>query len=131
MVETATQLAAALAGPVHRMFVRDLVLQAFVGVYAFEKEARQRIRINLELAVIDRPNAAGDRLENVVSYEDIVVGVRAIVAERHVNLVETLAEKIAAFALADPRVREVTVRVEKLDIFEDCGAVGIEITRRP
>ncbi|MDB5365333.1 MAG: folB [Rhodospirillales bacterium] len=130
MAETAVSLSPALTGPTHKMFVRDLVLDAFVGVHAFEREARQRIRINLAMEVIDRPNAAGDKLENVVSYEDIVVGVRGLVAERHVNLIETLAERIAALVLEDRRVREVSVRVEKLDIFHDAASVGIEIVRR-
>jgi dihydroneopterin aldolase len=130
MAETAVPLAPALGGPTHKMFVRDLVLDAFVGVHAFEREARQRIRINLAMDVIDRPGAAGDRLDNVVNYEDIVVGVRALVAERHVNLIETLAERIAALVLEDRRVRKVAVRVEKLDIFHDAAGVGIEIVRR-
>ncbi|GIL39610.1 dihydroneopterin aldolase [Roseiterribacter gracilis] len=130
MAEIAVPLSPALSGPTHKMFVRDLVLDAFVGVHAFEREARQRIRINLGMDVIDRPGAAGDKLENVVSYEDIVVGVRALVAERHVNLIETLAERIATLVLEDRRVREVSVRVEKLDIFHDAGSVGIEIIRR-
>jgi 7,8-dihydroneopterin aldolase/epimerase/oxygenase len=130
MAETAVPLVPALGGPTHKMFVRDLVLDAFVGVHAFEREARQRIRINLAMDVIDRPGAAGDKLDNVVNYEDIVVGVRALVAERHVNLIETLAERIAALVLEDRRVRKVAVRVEKLDIFHDAAGVGVEIVRR-
>jgi dihydroneopterin aldolase len=56
--------------------------------------------------------------------------VRALVAERHVNLIETLAERIASLVLEDRRVREVSVRVEKLDIFPDAASVGIEIVRK-
>ena len=66
-----------------------------------------------------------------VSYERVVTLVRRIVADGHVRLVETLAERIAAGVLADPRIRVVRIRVEKLDVFEEIAAVGVEIERRP
>lgn len=56
--------------------------------------------------------------------------VRQIVAEGHVRLVETLAERIAAGVLVDNRVKVVRVRIEKLDVFEEIEAVGVEIERR-
>ena len=65
----------------------------------------------------------------VVSYESFVVAAREIVAEGHIPLVETLAERLAERCLADPRVRQVRIRVEKLAAFPDAGAVGIEILR--
>jgi dihydroneopterin aldolase len=46
-----------------------------------------------------------------------------------INLVETLADRIAAQCLADRRVLSATVRVEKLDVMPDAGAVGVEIER--
>ena len=55
--------------------------------------------------------------------------IRAMVASGHVNLVETLAERIADIFLSDPRVDAVRVRVEKLDIFADAESVGVEIER--
>lgn len=112
-----------------RLFVRDLVLDALIGVYEHEKTARQRIRVNLDLDIVDPPGPPTDRLADVVSYEDLVVAVRAIVAEGHVHLIETLAERIAARCLEDPRVLVVRVRVEKLDIFPDAQSAGIEIER--
>ena len=56
-------------------------------------------------------------------------GARAIVERGHINLVETLAEKIAVLCLANGRVRSVRVRVEKLDIVPDAQSVGVEIER--
>ena len=111
------------------VFIRDLVLNGFIGVYRHEKEARQRVRINLDLAVFEGAADLADSLRNVVCYETIANSVRAIVASRHVNLVETLAERIAAMCLEDSRVRSVRVRVEKLDVFPDAASVGVEIER--
>ena len=115
---------------IRHVFVRDLVLPANIGVHKHEKGKRQRVRINLDLAVLEGAAAPDDRLGEVVCYEAIVDGVRAVVAERHVNLVETLAERIAVVCLSDPRVRIARVRVEKLDVFDDVASVGIEIERR-
>jgi dihydroneopterin aldolase len=56
--------------------------------------------------------------------------VREIVASGHVQLIETLAERIAEVALEDRRVAGVRVRVEKLDVYADAASVGIEIERR-
>lgn len=110
------------------MFIRDLILSASIGVYAHEHAARQRIRINLDLAVEE--GGGRDELSHVVDYETIIRGVRAEVAGRHVRLVETLAERLAAICLADPRVTLARVRVEKLDIFPDAVSAGVEIERR-
>ena len=56
--------------------------------------------------------------------------VRAVVAAGHVQLVETLAERIAETCLADERVMAARVKVEKLDVFADAASVGVEIERR-
>ncbi|MFD2264497.1 dihydroneopterin aldolase [Lacibacterium aquatile] len=113
----------------HRMFIRDLVLMANIGAYAHEHGAAQRIRINVDLMVMDNQAFLTDRLEDVVSYDTLAQRIRAIVASGHVNLVETLAERIAAACLVDYRVRVARIRVEKLDIMPDTGGVGIEIER--
>lgn len=113
---------------IRHVFIRDLVLDCSIGVHAFEKTGPQRVRINLDLAVReDRP--IEDHIGNVVCYEAIVSGIRALVAAGHVNLVETLAERIAALCLDDPRVRIARIRVEKLDVFADATSVGVEIER--
>ncbi len=116
------------ASDVRHVFVRDLTLSANIGVHAHEHLAPQRVRINLDLAVTE-DRQAEDKLANVVCYEQIVTGVRSIVDDGHVNLVETLAERIAGICLLDRRVRSVRVRVEKLDIFPDAHSVGVEIER--
>jgi dihydroneopterin aldolase len=119
------------------MFIRDLVLSAAIGVYAHEHGVTQRIRINIDLAVADdgaskmsRAAVGADDLGRVVDYEAIVTGTRAIVAAGHVQLVETLAERLAESCLADPRILAVRVQVEKLDVFPDAGAVGVAVERR-
>jgi dihydroneopterin aldolase len=131
-----TRIADAARGLRH-VFIRDLVLQASIGVYASEHEAPQRIRLNLDLAVEDegssplsRVAVGRDELARVVDYEAIANKARALVASGHVQLVETLAERIAETILTDPRIRLARVRVEKLDVFADAASAGVEIERR-
>ncbi|MCF3946320.1 dihydroneopterin aldolase [Acidiphilium sp. AL] len=135
MMETARLADAALSR--RRMFVRDLVMEARIGVHAHEHGRTQRIRVNLDLAVDDdgaRPlsrQAVGrDVLTRVVDYEHLVNAARELIVAGHVQLVETLAERLAELCLADRRVALVRVRVEKLDVFPDAEAVGVEIERR-
>jgi dihydroneopterin aldolase len=122
-------LADAASGLRH-VFIRDLVLDASVGVHRHEQVRRQRVRINLDLAVAEGAGPLGDDLANVVCYERLAEGVRALVAAGHVRLVETLAERIAALCLTDARVRIARVRVEKPDVLPDAASVGVEIERR-
>jgi dihydroneopterin aldolase len=120
---------ASLAGEgMRHVFVRDMVLQAAIGVYAHEHGQTQRVRVNVDLAV-QETGVGLDELDQVVSYEDVVKRVRAIVGAGHTKLVETLAERIAAACLEDGRVQRAVVRVEKLDVFADTGSVGVEIER--
>ena len=114
---------------VRHVFIRDLVLECCVGVHGHERQADQRVRINLDLAVQESDIGLDDNLDNVVCYEDIANTIRAIVGQGHVNLVETLAEKIAAACLKDKCIRSLRVRVEKLDVFADAASVGVEIER--
>ncbi len=115
-----------------QVFVRGLQLQARLGVHAHEKAAPQRILVHVELAVEDESAAIGigpDDLARVVDYERVVDAARSAVARGHVMLVETLAETVAAAALADPRVKLARVSIEKPDAFPDIASVGVTIER--
>ena len=114
---------------IQHVFIRDLMLTALIGVYRHEKENPQPVRINLDLAVKENLAANKDRLAEVVSYEDIADGVRKLVAIGHVNLVETLAQRIADMCFNHQRVQAVRVRIEKLAVFEDAASAGVEIER--
>ena len=113
----------------YRIFVRDLEMIASVGVYAHEKITPQRIRVSIDLTVGPRATDATDTVDTVLSYENIVKVTRAIVGTGHFQLLETLAERIAAECLRQYSVNAVKVKIEKPDIFPDAATVGIEIER--
>lgn len=114
---------------VRHMFIRDMVLEGQIGIYKHEIGKTQRVCINVDMAVREGGKSRSDRLDDVVDYGVVADKIRAMVASGHVNLVETLAERIADICLSDPRVDAVRVRVEKLDIFADAESVGVEIER--
>jgi 7,8-dihydroneopterin aldolase/epimerase/oxygenase len=113
-----------------RVFVHRLELMASVGIFEVEKRYEQRILVSVDLDVIDDYDGMSDRLDAVLDYGLVVEAARAIVAQRHFNLIETLAERIAEACLADDRVAWVRVAIEKPDIVPNCSAVGIAIERR-
>ena len=117
------------AKEVRHVFIRDLILTCLIGVHKHERKKPQRIRINLDLAVTEQFVISTDRLADVVCYEDVADRIRSIVNNGHVNLVETLAEKIASKCLEDRRIQATRVRIEKLDVFKDAASAGVEIER--
>lgn len=121
-------VASASSGLRH-VFVRDLEMMALIGIYDHEKTDPQRIVVNIDLSVAEGDGPKDDDISHVVSYEIVVKKVEAIIAEGHINLVETLCEKIAASCLKDRRVMAARVRVEKPDIIPNARSVGVEIER--
>jgi dihydroneopterin aldolase len=113
---------------VYRVFVRDLVLPFRIGIYDYEQDAPQRVRVNAELLV--ETTLADDEFRRVLNYETVVDGIRRLAAGGHIKLVETLAERILDLCLADPRVLAARAAVEKLDVYPDAESVGVVMKRR-
>ena len=113
-----------------RLFLTGHELPARIGVHDFERQAPQRLRVNVDLYVpLAASTPRADRLDEVVDYDFV----RAVIAERvaqgHVGLQETLCDAIAERLIAHPQVRAVRVSTEKPDVYPDCAAVGVEVLR--
>ena len=110
-----------------RILIKNLELLSRIGVHGHEQGMPQPVRINIWLD--SDANGAGDKLENAIDYEAIADKIRTILASGHINLAETLAERIAAACLEDSRVKKAGVRVEKLHALQGAEAAGVEIER--
>ena len=109
------------------VLIRDLELLARIGVHGHEQGKLQPVRINVALTgVIDSDD---DRLENAIDYEAVAEKIRGLIAAGHINLAETLAERIAAACFEDGRVKRARIRVEKLHALAGAEAAGVEIER--
>jgi dihydroneopterin aldolase len=113
-------------GPRDKLFLRDLVLAISVGAYAKEHLKPQRVRFNVE-AEIDRRSGEARDMRDVFSYDLILDAIHRVLAQGHVELLETLGERIAGTLLVYPDVARLTIRLEKLDVGP--AVVGIEIVR--
>lgn len=112
----------------NKIFVRDFCIDAEIGVNADEKGRKQRVVVNISVIPKSWPNASHDNIAETVSYDDIVKIVLECFTHRHIHLVETAAERIAGECLNRLKIKEITVRVEKPDIY-GFAIPGVEITR--
>jgi dihydroneopterin aldolase len=113
---------------IRHVFIRNLEVLAQIGIYGHEQGKLQPVRINVDLAVEDAIRIE-DRLDKVVDYAEIAKSIRRIIDSGHINLAETLAERIAEASFADPRVKSARVRVEKLHALPGAESGGVEIER--
>lgn len=110
-----------------RIHLRDHVVLADIGAFQSEKGQSQRLRFNLTVELHERTVRTDDLVDRVLSYDILVQAVDTALADRRYDLVETLAEKIAAEVLANPKAANIEVCVEKLD--RGPGALGVTIHR--
>lgn len=109
-----------------RIFLRNFSVEAAIGIHPQEKQARQRLLINVELFVEPRP-VSDDDIAQVLDYDFLRSGIAKLVAARHYNLQETLCQDILQMCLANAQVSAVRVSTEKPDVYPDCDGVGYEI----
>src|SRR5436305_7373530 len=83
------------SGASDRIFVRGLVLPVAIGVYDEEQGVTQKVSFTVEAAVATGISPKGDAIAEVPSYDDLVGAVKSVIARGHINLVETMAERIA------------------------------------
>jgi dihydroneopterin aldolase len=114
---------------IRHVFIRNLEVLAHIGIHGHEKGKMQPVRLNIDLAVEDLA-AIEDKLDSVVDYGEITHKIRAIIEHDHINLAETLAERIAAVCFEDGRVKTARVRVEKLHALPGAESAGVEIERQ-
>ena len=114
----------------YKILINDLTLDAFIGIHDFEKKKKQKIAISLSLDVNDNISGIEHKIENFVSYEHIVADIKSILKSGHIDLLETLGEKIVDLCFIDERVMTIKLKLEKLEVFKETRSVGIEIFRK-
>ena len=113
--------------PLDRICVRDFTKEVEIGAFQAERDRVQGIRFNVVLEVARSAAADFDDVDQVLSYDAITEAIETQLAVERLNLLETLAERIADSILAHPRAVRVYIRIEKLDRIP--GTLGIDIVR--
>ncbi|MFU8882385.1 MAG: dihydroneopterin aldolase [Rhodobacterales bacterium] len=118
----------ATAGPdmLDRISLRDHIVTVEIGAFQAERGTTQRICFNVvvEVAPQDRLD---DDVDRILSYDKVTEAISHELAAERLNLLETLAQRVADRILAEPQARRVFIRIEKLD--RGPGALGVEIMR--
>ena len=112
-----------------QIFVNNYVKEIEIGAFRSELGRTQRVEFNVWLDIEPPKYRLSDNVEKVTSYEVIIEAINSELEKRRFNLLETLAEKIAARCLKEARVLRVQIKIEKLDRIP--GSLGIFITRGP
>jgi D-erythro-7,8-dihydroneopterin triphosphate epimerase len=112
-----------------KIHIRDLTLRCIIGVYPEERREKQDVMINIALECDHRAAARSDRIEDAVDYKGMKKRIIELVEQSRFNLIETLADRIAALCLLDRRVRRATVAVDKPGALRFARSVAVEVTR--
>ena len=120
-------LASASADPRDRISLRDHVVEADIGAFQKERGHRQRLMFNVVVEVRPAPRPLNDDVDRILSYDRITESIAAELAAERLNLLETLAERVAERILSEPQAMRVFVRIDKLDVGP--YKLGVEIVR--
>ena len=113
-----------------RIYLRDAVFAANIGIYDRERAGAQRLIVNVDVFVsLAASTPRHDRVEEVIDYDFVRETVRRRIERGHVNLQETLIDDLARALLSHPGVVAVRICTEKPDVYEDVAGVGIEVLR--
>ena len=115
-----------------RILLTGILAEGRHGVHEHERLTPQAFEIDVELALDLQPAGTSDELDRTVDYSAVDVRVRELVESRSFQLIEALAETIAADILATYPVEEVVVRIRKPAVLlaGPVESVGVEIRRR-
>jgi len=119
--------ASASVDPRDRISLRDHIVEADIGAYQKERGHRQRLRFNVVVEVCPVTEPLLDDVDRILSYDRITEAIAAELAAERLNLLETLAERVADRILAEAAAMRVFIRIEKLDVGP--YALGVEIAR--
>lgn len=111
------------------IFVRDLKVDCIIGVWEWERKIRQTLHIDLDLGTDISKSAASDNLDDTLDYKAVTTSIREFVSASEYNLVETLAEKIAALVQEQFNVSWIRVVINKRGALRHAQDVGVIIER--
>ncbi|TXS90827.1 dihydroneopterin aldolase [Parahaliea maris] len=111
------------------VFIRELAVDTVIGVYDWEREVRQTLLLDLDMAWDNRPAAAGDDLSHALNYAAVADRIVAFLGGSEFLLIETAAEEIAALVRSEFGVPWLRLRLCKPGAVAAARDVGVVIER--
>jgi len=111
------------------VYIRELEVETVIGIYDWEREIRQTVNLDLEMATDIRKAASTEDIDNCVSYQTVSERLISFISESEFLLVETMAEEIAQIILNEFPVPWVRLRLGKPGAVPEAKDVGVIIER--
>lgn len=112
-----------------KIFIKGLSIQTTIGFFAWEKEIKQTLEIDVAMAWDIRPAAKNDDLDKTLDYAQISIAIEQFANENPVDLLETLAERMASFLMTEYKILWLKLTIHKPNAIHNAKSVGVEIER--
>ena len=111
------------------LYIRNLKVDAVVGIFSWEKRIRQPLHLDLEIAIDIRKAAATDDIQYALDYKTVSTRLTQFISQSEWHLIETLAEKIAALLMSEFGVTWLRLKLSKPAALPSADSVGLMIER--
>ncbi len=111
------------------IFINELQIETVIGIFDWERQIKQTVVLDLELATDIRKAAASDHIDDTIDYKTLTKTVITFVEASEFQLVETLAERVCELVRSDFNVAWVRLRLNKPGALRGARDVGILIER--
>jgi dihydroneopterin aldolase len=112
-----------------KIFIHALKSEAIIGIFDWERQVKQAVYVDLEMAIDVRKAAASDAIEDTLNYKRVAKRLVAFIEGSSFHLVETLADRIAMLVLEEFGVESVRVVLSKPGALRSSRDVGVAIER--
>ena len=111
------------------VFIKELRAEAVIGVYDWEREIRQAVVLDVEMASDNRRAAANDQIGDALDYDAISTRILAFIEGSDFQLIETMAERVAELVMREFHVKWLRLRLSKPGAVAQAADVGVMIER--
>jgi len=112
-----------------KVFIQGLKIDTVIGIYDWEREIRQDVTLDLEMAADIKAASITDHIEQTLDYKSVAKRLIQFVKDSEFQLVETLAEKITEIVLNEFEVEWVKLTLNKGEAVSGASGVGVIIER--
>jgi len=112
-----------------KIFIQGLSIQTTIGFFAWEKQIKQTLLIDVSMGFDIRPAAKNDELDKTLNYAEISNAIEKFANANPVDLLETLAERLAKFLMTSYHIPWLKLTIHKPNAVHNASSVGVEIER--
>ncbi len=111
------------------VFIKQLEVITTIGVYEWEKSLQQKLYFDLEMAFDNRPAALNDDINLALNYFSVSEAVNQFAQTNHFELIETMAERVAALIMQQFSVPWIKLTLHKPGALPKASSLGVQIER--